>query len=126
MKTPASFAVALALLGAVAASAESPGDNHTVAARSPTMTAVQYVGSRAQPAPLRRVGLYCDGAGLSGGCPTPREECRNRCYAAHEVEVLECLSGIEGILPFQREACYGRSLVRLGRCNAQCVQDHPV
>lgn len=76
---------------------------------------------------LTTIRLECHGQTPgAGGCPSPRKHCRDVCYARHEVDMLNCLSGAGGILPFQREACYVQAIGRLGACNAKCVEDHPV
>lgn len=126
MRTLLSLGVMLVMLGAVTASASSPRDSVLNTASGPRMTVIEYVDTGPRPARFQRAALVCDANDFSGSCPTPRQECRDRCYAVHEIDIVLCLSGIEGILPFQREACYAGAVVRLGRCNSQCAQDYPV
>lgn len=126
MRRIALLTVALALFGTVTAAAKTSPEGHHFAAGGPPMTAVRYVDGRPRPTGFQKIELFCDNAGLGGGCPTPRQECRDRCYEVHEAEIFACFTGSEGILSFQREACYVRSVARFAACNSQCVQDFPV
>lgn len=64
--------------------------------------------------------LACPGAGFGGSCPSPKEQCHEECNRAYDEDVIACLSGRGGILPYQRAACYASANLTAGICHAGC------
>ena len=115
---------ALLILAATASATAMPGSPPRKF--TSTYTRIEFVDGNARPAKLQHVSLTCiDGSIDFGTCPSPREQCYNECYEAYEVNILLCLSGLEGILPLQRALCYGKASTKHGSCRAQCKADHP-
>ena len=78
------------------------------------------------PVRLVRTRLPCDSSGIgSGSCPSQNKICHEECDTTYAAEILACLAGVEGILPYQRTLCYGKASVRMGMCHRECDNPEP-
>ena len=110
------YAAALAVL--VAVSAGNAGSTPLI---RPGLTGI------APGSPKVMASLTCDTSGVGfGTCPTPNFRCHEYCNDVYAIETLECMAGIEGILPTQRTLCHGKATLRMGICHAECDRDYPV
>lgn len=60
-----------------------------------------------------------------GTCPSPNRRCHTECDLDYADRILECLSGAEGILPYQRNLCYAKASLVMGVCHKVCDEQFP-
>lgn len=73
---------------------------------------------------LQQVALPTD-SGCFGTCPSPNKRCHTECDLDYADRILECLAGAEGILPYQRNICYGKASLVMGVCHKICDEQFP-